>query len=250
MGPSAIAKALKIGRASSLSRASRPDPDLWTLGRLDVGPVGRLSLSALVVIGTRHCWRGMVKKTTRSTERSNARRNRRFLNFLSGSRARAVPLGSSTSYARWDNGHEDNSPENSTCRTIAVVNLRQGSKWLVNWSLVREPRYADSSQSVSQKTGFSGWPKRKTGRVCRTSFFAASQSKNRLPPLCEFTSAFHKIVVTLIANDDAAVRVKPPGPVRYNFKKKAALTFNEARRALIRAGLLLRKLFFGGCSHD
>ena len=24
-----------------------------------------------------------------------------------------------TSYARWDNGHEDNSPENGTCRTIA-----------------------------------------------------------------------------------------------------------------------------------
>jgi hypothetical protein len=74
----------------------------------------------------------------------------------------------------------------------------------------------------------------------------ASLSKNRLPHLGEFTSAFHKIVVTLIANDDAAVRVKSPGPIRYNFKKKAALTFNEARRALIRAGLLFRKLFFWG----
>ena len=93
----------------------------------------------------------------------------------------AASLGSRTSYARWDNGHKGNSPENGTCRTMAVVNLRQGSKWLVNGSLVPEPRYADNSQSVSQKAEFSGWLKRKTGRVCRTKVFAASQSKNRLP---------------------------------------------------------------------
>ena len=191
----------------------------WTSVPSDACHYRHWSLSALVVIGTRHCWRGMARETTRSTERSNARRNRRFLNFLSGSRARAAPLGSSTSYARWDNGHEDNSPENGTCRTIAVVNLRQGSKWLVNWSLVREPYYADNSQSVSQKTGFSGWLKRKTGRVCRTRIFAASQSKHRLPHLGEFTSAFYKIVVTRIATDNPAVRVKlaasGPGPVQF-----------------------------------
>ena len=112
---------------------------------------------------------------------------------------------------------------------------------------MREPRYADNSQSVSQKTGFSGWPKRKAGRVCRKRIFAASQSKNRLLHLGELSSAFRKIVVALIANDDAAVRVKPPArsPVPNNFKKKAALTFNEVRRALIRAGLLLRSFFFG-----
>ena len=34
-----------------------------------------------------------------------------------------------------------------------------------------------------------------------------------------------------------------PVPVPYNFKKPAGLTFNEVRRALIGAGLLLRKLF-------
>ena len=32
-----------------------------------VGPVGRLSPLALVVIGTCHGWRGMVRETTRST---------------------------------------------------------------------------------------------------------------------------------------------------------------------------------------
>src|SRR4051794_16096550 len=48
------------------------------------------------------------------------------------------------------------------------VNLRQGSQWLVNWSLVRGLRYADNSQSVSQQTGSFGWLRRKTGRVCRT----------------------------------------------------------------------------------
>ena len=111
---------LPQGRCSLYT--GRPDPGLWTLCLSDVGPVGRLSPSALVVIGTRHCWRGMVRETTRSTERSNARRNRRFLNFLW-----AASLGSRTSYARWDNGHKGNSPENGTCRTIAVVNLRQGS---------------------------------------------------------------------------------------------------------------------------
>jgi hypothetical protein len=30
---------------------------------LDIGPVGHLSSSALVVVGTRHCWRGMVRET-------------------------------------------------------------------------------------------------------------------------------------------------------------------------------------------
>ena len=44
-----------------------PWPLDWTLGLLDVGPVGPLSLSALVVIGTRHCWRGMVREATPST---------------------------------------------------------------------------------------------------------------------------------------------------------------------------------------
>ena len=41
----------------------------------------------------------------------------------------------------------------------------------------RELRYADNSQSVSQQTGSFGRPRRKTGRVCRTRNFAASQSK-------------------------------------------------------------------------
>ena len=44
---------------------------IWTLAfgpsPLDIGPVGRLSLSTPVVIGTRHCWRGMVRETARST---------------------------------------------------------------------------------------------------------------------------------------------------------------------------------------
>ena len=43
---------------------------------------------------------------------------------------------------------------------------------------MRELRYADNSQSVSQQTGSSGWLRRKTGRVCRTRNFAARQSKN------------------------------------------------------------------------
>ena len=43
------------------------DTGLWTLCLFDVGPVGRRSLSALVVIGARHCWRGMVRETRRST---------------------------------------------------------------------------------------------------------------------------------------------------------------------------------------
>lgn len=38
--------------------AGRLDPGLWTLGRLDAGPVGRLSPSALVVVGTRLCGTG------------------------------------------------------------------------------------------------------------------------------------------------------------------------------------------------
>jgi len=37
----------------------------------------------------------------------------------------------------------------------------RGRKWLVNWSLVRELRYADNSQSVSQQTGSSGPLRRK-----------------------------------------------------------------------------------------
>ena len=82
---------------------------------------------------------------------------------------------------------------------------------------MREPRYADNSQSASQRTGFSGWPKRKAGRVCRTRIFAASQSKNRLPPLGKFAGAFRKVVVKLIANDDAAVRIKPPDPPPVQF---------------------------------
>ena len=41
---------------------------------------------------------------------------------------------------------------------------------------MRELRYADNSQSVSQQTGSSGWLRRKTGGVCRTRNFAASQS--------------------------------------------------------------------------
>jgi hypothetical protein len=32
----------------------------------------------------------------------------------------------STSYARWDNGHEDNSPENGTCRTMAESKPQAG----------------------------------------------------------------------------------------------------------------------------
>jgi hypothetical protein len=59
---------------------------------------------------------------------------------------------------------------------------------------VRELRYADNSQSVSQQTGSSGRLRRKTGRVWRTRNFAASQSKNRLPHLGEFAGVFRKIV--------------------------------------------------------
>ena len=59
---------------------------------------------------------------------------------------------------------------------------------------MRELGYAENSQSVSQQTGSSGWLRRKTGGVCRTRNFAASQSKNRLPHLGEFAGAFRKIV--------------------------------------------------------
>lgn len=55
---------------------------------------------------------------------------------------------------------------------------------------MRELRYAENSQSVSQQTGSSGPLRRKTGRVCRTRNFAASQSKNRLPHRGEFGGAF------------------------------------------------------------
>jgi hypothetical protein len=109
--------------------------------------------------------------------------------------SRCCAKGRSTSYARWDNGHEDNSPENGTCRTMAGSNPQAGGrKWLVNWSLVRELRYAENSQSVSQQTGSSGWLRRKTGRVWRTRNVAASQSKNRIPHFGEFAGAFRKIV--------------------------------------------------------
>jgi hypothetical protein len=40
--------------------------------------------------------------------------------------------------------------------------------------------------------------------------FRGEPEQTRLPHLGKFAGAFHKIVVTLIANDDAAVRVKPP----------------------------------------
>jgi hypothetical protein len=38
-------------------------------------------------MGTRHCWRGMVRETTRSTERFNVRGNRRFLHEIQCKRA-------------------------------------------------------------------------------------------------------------------------------------------------------------------
>ena len=72
------------------------------------------------------------------------------------------------------------------------VTSGRGRKWLVNWSLVREPHYADNSQSVSQQTGSFGWLRRKTGRVCRTRNFAASRSKNRLTHLGQFARAFRR----------------------------------------------------------
>ena len=59
---------------------------------------------------------------------------------------------------------------------------------------MRELRYAENSQNVSQQTGSSGRLRRKTGRACRTRNFAASQSKNRLPHLGESEGAFRKIV--------------------------------------------------------
>ena len=43
------------------------NPGLQTHCLLDIGPVGRLSLSALVAVGTRHCWRGMARETTPSS---------------------------------------------------------------------------------------------------------------------------------------------------------------------------------------
>jgi hypothetical protein len=98
---------------------------------------------------------------------------------------------------RWENGLEDNIPENGTRRTMAVSKPQAGvAKWLVNWSLVRELRYADNLQSVSQQTGSSGWLRRKTGRVCRTRNFAASQNNTRLPLLGKFAGAFRKVVIS------------------------------------------------------
>ena len=153
---------------------------------LDPLPFGHWSRRTPVTIGIgRYRLSSLLARdgarTTRSTERSNARRNRWFLNFLSGSRAglrhlvreRHMPVGTMATRAIV--------PRTEPAVLSAVVNLRRGSKWLVNGSLVPEPRYADNSQSVSQKAEFSGWLKRKTGRVCRTKVFAASQSKNRLP---------------------------------------------------------------------
>ena len=80
---------------------------------------------------------------------------------------------------------------------------------------MRELRYADNSQSVSQQTGSSGWLRRKTGRVCRMRNFAASQTKNRLPHLGEFAGAFRKIVIY--------IDCECPVPVPYNFKKPVGL---------------------------
>ena len=82
---------------------------------------------------------------------------------------------------------------------------------------MRGLRYADNSQSASQQTGSSGWLRRKTGRVCRTRNFAASQSKNRLPHLGKFAGAFRKVVITLTANDNAVVLIERmgPGPVQF-----------------------------------
>jgi len=49
-----------LAAAAGLMLALRwpSDPGLWTLRHLDTGPVGRLSPSALVVIGARHCGAG------------------------------------------------------------------------------------------------------------------------------------------------------------------------------------------------
>src|SRR5258707_12053279 len=40
--------------------------------------------------------------------------------------SRCCAKGRSTSYAGWDNGHEDNSPENGTCRTMAGSKSQTG----------------------------------------------------------------------------------------------------------------------------
>jgi hypothetical protein len=84
----------------------------------------------------------------------------------------------STSYARWVNGHEDNSPENGTCRTMEV-NLRQGSQMASQLELSaraalcrqlakREP--ANRALWLAEAENWSRLSKRN---------FAASQSKDQ-----------------------------------------------------------------------
>ena len=64
---------------------------------------------------------------------------------------------------------------------------------------------SEGQWTLSQQTGSFGWLKRKAGRVCRTTNFAASQSKNRLPHPGKFAGASRKIVITLEANKNPAV---------------------------------------------
>ena len=74
--------------------------------------------------------------------------------------------------------------------------------------------------------------------------FRGEPAQKTVMHIGELASAFHKIVVALMVNNNPTVRVKPLGAVPHNFKMTAALTFDEARLALIRAGLPLWKLFF------
>lgn len=94
-----------------------------------------------------------------------------------------APVRSLRLIVRWDNGPRGNSFNNGLCRTVASLTSGRGSRWQVNWSLVRGQRYADNSQSVNRLTGFFGRLRRKTGRVCRTRNFAAKSSKTRCPQL-------------------------------------------------------------------
>ena len=47
----------------------------------------------------------------------------------------AASLGSRTSYARWDNGHKGNSPENGTCGTISGSKPQAGVQMASQWEL-------------------------------------------------------------------------------------------------------------------
>ena len=99
----------------------------------------------------------------------------------------------------------------------------------------------------AKKFGLLGGRSGKLVASVEREFSRQTRAKNRLPHLGELSSAFRKIVVALIANDDATVRIKPPDPPsRTTLKRKSGPDFlMKPRRALIRAGLLFGRLFFG-----